>query len=352
VSWALFLLRQGASGRDGVGVVGAKDALADGEGALEEGAAGGRVAVQEAARMDIPGAFPGVAHHDARAVTNDASERALGSAVRELGLTEVALAGSGLEFSVWHATHPRWGPVALRVPARAIESNANDPHVVTAELQRHEAEMYRSLRPLGLPVPRVFDVLHYDVDVLVVEYVPADGSAFRSAELGEIVARLHALPVPASAATGFAATIAERMDRRWSVLRQRAPGLPASPGAERLAAAIPAAPEPSRLHMDVRASNTLTRGGRVEGLIDWSNSWSATPRWSWPGSPSTLGSPRTRSIWTSSGAATPQCGRCPTAVRSAGASTTWTRRSCSRSSSPVSRPTASGAPACCAVSAS
>lgn len=210
-------------------------------------------------------------------MTGDARQRALRSAVRELGLTEVALAGSGLEFSVWRATHPRWGVVALRVPARAIESNANDPHVVTAELQRHEAEMYRSLRPLGVPVPRVFDILHYDVDVLVCEYVPADGSAYRSTELGEIVARLHALRVPAPAAAGFAATIAERVDRRWGVLRQRAPALPASPGAERLAAAIPPAPEPSRLHMDVRASNTLTRGGRIEALVDWSNSLVGDP---------------------------------------------------------------------------
>src|SRR5215831_15699649 len=38
-------LRQGASGRDSVGVVLAEDALADGEGALEEGAGGGRVAL-------------------------------------------------------------------------------------------------------------------------------------------------------------------------------------------------------------------------------------------------------------------------------------------------------------------
>jgi len=38
-------LLQGAPGRDGVGVVGAEDALADGEGAFEEGAGGGGVAL-------------------------------------------------------------------------------------------------------------------------------------------------------------------------------------------------------------------------------------------------------------------------------------------------------------------
>jgi hypothetical protein len=47
-------------------------------------------------------------------------------------------------------------------------------------------------------VPRVFEILRYDVDVLVREFVPADGSACRSADLGEIVARLHALPVHGS----------------------------------------------------------------------------------------------------------------------------------------------------------
>ena len=36
-------LRQGAPGSDGVGVVGAEDAFADGEGALEEGAGGGHL---------------------------------------------------------------------------------------------------------------------------------------------------------------------------------------------------------------------------------------------------------------------------------------------------------------------
>lgn len=210
-------------------------------------------------------------------MSNDARDRALRSAISDLRLTQVTLAGSGLEFSVWRATHPRWGDVALRVPARAIESNANDPLVVTAELQRQEAEVYRSLRPLGVPVPRVFDVLHYDVDVLVCEYVRPDGSAYKSADLGAIVARLHALPVPAPATTGFAAAIADRVNRRWRVLRQHAPALPRSPGFERLAAAIPAVPEPSRLHMDVRASNILTRRGRIEALIDWSNSLIGDP---------------------------------------------------------------------------
>ena len=38
-------LLQGAPGRDGVGVVGAEDALADGEGAFDEEAGGGRVAL-------------------------------------------------------------------------------------------------------------------------------------------------------------------------------------------------------------------------------------------------------------------------------------------------------------------
>src|SRR5215467_6636694 len=49
VGWPVPLqfpqLRKGAPSRDGVGVVGAEDALADGKGALEEGAGGCRVAL-------------------------------------------------------------------------------------------------------------------------------------------------------------------------------------------------------------------------------------------------------------------------------------------------------------------
>lgn len=204
------------------------------------------------------------------------------AAAHDLDLTGATLAGSGLEFQVWRMSHPRWGDVAVRVPARPVDSNANDPHVETAELLRHEAQVYRHLRPLGIPVPEVFDVLHYDVDILVCEYVATDGSLLESGELGGILARLHGLPPPSPLspnrrAAAFRDTVAERVARRWSVLRQYDPDLPDSPGFDALAAVVPEESAAGLLHLDVRSANTLVRAGRVRALVDWSNSMVGDP---------------------------------------------------------------------------
>ncbi|GAA1952163.1 phosphotransferase family protein [Kitasatospora viridis] len=209
-------------------------------------------------------------------------ERALRAAAQDLQLTGGELVGSGLEFQVWRMRHPRWGDVALRLPAQAVESNPNDPYVDTAELLRHEALLYAALPASGIPLPRFHDLRHYEIDVLVCEYVATDGSACDSAELGEIVARLHEAPVPtgispARSAGAFPGTIAERVARRYEVLRELAPDLDALVAADTLAAAIPATGAGSLLHLDVRASNVLTVDGRVRALIDWSNSMVGDP---------------------------------------------------------------------------
>lgn len=173
--------------------------------------------------------------------------------------------------------HPQWGDVAVRLPARAIESNANDPRVDTGELLRHEALAYSVLAASDVPVPALYDLRHYDVDVLICEYVESDGAGCGSADLGEIIARLHAAPIPAGLAPErssrmFRATIAERVARRWSALRDLTPGLGALPAAGKLAALIPEPGAGSLLHLDVRAPNVLAAGGRVKALIDWTNS--------------------------------------------------------------------------------
>ncbi|MFI2190302.1 phosphotransferase family protein [Streptomyces sioyaensis] len=210
------------------------------------------------------------------------SEHALRAAARDLDLTGGTLVGSGLEFEVWRMRHPQWGEVALRVPAQAIDSNANDPYVETAELLHHEALVYRHLGLLGIPVPQVFAVRHYDVHVMVCEYVPADGTSFRSEELGEVLARLHGLPpptgiTPARDAPAFRESIAERVARRWSVLRHSDRTLPAGPAPDDLRLVIPEDDIGSLLHLDVRAANTIVRDGRVRALVDWSNSMVGDP---------------------------------------------------------------------------
>ncbi|MYT77474.1 MULTISPECIES: phosphotransferase [unclassified Streptomyces] len=209
-------------------------------------------------------------------------ERALRAAVQDLQLTGGELVGSGLEFQVWRMRHQQWGEVALRLPAQAVESNPNDPLVDTAELLRHEALVYMALGGRGIPLPRLYDLRHYEVDVLVSEYVATDGSAWSSEELGRIVAGLHEAPVPVGIAPErsedmFRGTIAERVSRRHSVLRDLAPELEPLPGVDMLAAAVPEFGAGSLLHMDVRAANVLSTGGRVSAVIDWSNSMVGDP---------------------------------------------------------------------------
>lgn len=183
---------------------------------------------------------------------------------------------------MWRARHPVWGDVAVRLPALAVESTPNDPRVDTGELLRHEALAYSAFAASGVPVPRLYDLRHYEVDVLISEYVTTDGSGFSSADLGEIIARLHAAPVPAGvaparSAAAFRTTIAERVTRRWSVLRDLTPGLGTLPPASTLASMIPDSAATSLLHLDVRAPNVLAADGRVSALVDWTNSMVGDP---------------------------------------------------------------------------
>lgn len=200
----------------------------------------------------------------------------------DLRLRTGAPAGRGLEFEVWRMRHPEWGEVAVRFPARPVESNANDPWVETAELLRHEALVYRHLGPLGFPVPRVYGHYTYDVDVLVCEYLSGDGSAFSSYDLGGLLATLHELPVPAGISPSrsfevFRDTLCERVFRRWSVLRGMHPELGPIPAARRLADMIPDDLTGSLLHLDVRAANLITTRGALRGVVDWSNSLVGDP---------------------------------------------------------------------------
>lgn len=202
--------------------------------------------------------------------------RARDRAAHELGMTDGRLVGRGLEFEVWRMRHPEWGEVAVRLPAHEEMANANDPDVRAVELHRHEASVYAYLAGTDIPVPRSYALLRFEVDVAVSEFIENDGSAFDSAELGRLLARLHALPpmphlAPSRTADAFRPAIVERLARRWQSLCALDPELPAPPSAEELAAALPAAAT-SLLHLDVRAENVLCRDSKIRALIDWTNS--------------------------------------------------------------------------------
>jgi len=172
--------------------------------------------------------------------------------------------------------------VAVRLPAsEKTTSNGNDPVVDTAALHRHEASVYAYLAGTDIPVPRSYALLRFEVDVAVSEYIENDGSGFDSAELGRLLARLHALPpmpniAPSRAADAFRGTVVERLARRWELLRRFDPALPPPPPAAELASVVPAAAT-SLLHLDVRAENVLCRDGKIRALIDWTNSMIGDP---------------------------------------------------------------------------
>jgi aminoglycoside phosphotransferase (APT) family kinase protein len=207
--------------------------------------------------------------------------RARERAAHELGMTDGRMVGRGLESEVWRMHHPEWGEVAVRLPASEEPANDNDPEVDPAALHRHEAAVYAYLAGTDIPVPRSYALLRFEVDVAVCEYIENDGSGFDSADLGRLLARLHALPPmptidPSRAADAFRAAIVERLVRRWGVLRRVDPTLPEPPPADRLAALVPAAAT-SLLHLDVRAENVLSRDGKIRALIDWTNSMIGDP---------------------------------------------------------------------------
>lgn len=212
---------------------------------------------------------------------SDVLTRARERAANELGMTDGRLVGRGLEFEVWRMRHPEWGEVAVRLPATEEMANANDPDAAAVALHRHEASVYAYLAGTTIPVPRSYALLRFEVDVAVSEYIVNDGSGFDSAELGRLLARLHALPpmphiAPSRAADAFRATVVERLIRRWELLRGIDPELPAPPPAAELAAVLPAAAT-SLLHLDVRAENVLCRDGKIRALIDWTNSLIGDP---------------------------------------------------------------------------
>ena len=212
---------------------------------------------------------------------SDAPTRARERAAHELGMTDGRLVGRGLESEVWRMRHPEWGEVAVRLPASQDPANDNDPEVDPAALYRHEAAVYAYLAGTDIPVPRAYALLRFEVDVAVSEYIENDGSGFDSAALGRLLARLHALPpMPtielSRAADAFRGTVVRRLVRRWGVLRRVDPTLPEPPPADRLTALVPAAAT-SLLHLDVRAENLLTRGGKIRALIDWTNSMIGDP---------------------------------------------------------------------------
>ena len=74
---------------------------------------------------------------------------------------DLSLVGEGLDFEVFHAVHPVWGDVSIKVPRARFISNDNDDHIDARNLLHQEATLNGFFADHGIPTPRAFD-LHVD----------------------------------------------------------------------------------------------------------------------------------------------------------------------------------------------
>jgi aminoglycoside phosphotransferase len=201
---------------------------------------------------------------------------------------DLSLVGEGLHFEVFHAVHPLWGDVSIKVPRTRFISNDNDDHIDARDLLRQEATLGGFFANHGLPTSRAFD-LHVDglaTDYLIGTYLEHDQSTPSPRECGALLARMHEITPPenlkcvAEVEDTLWRTIATLIVRRSRAVERLAgvtlPTLPESEICDLLNASAGHAPS-AILHMDFRSANILTRDSQVVGIIDWGNALVGDP---------------------------------------------------------------------------
>jgi hypothetical protein len=196
--------------------------------------------------------------------------------------------GEGLHFEVFHAVHPLWGDVSIKVPRARFISNDNDDHIDARDLLRQEASLSGFFADHGLPTSRAFD-LHVDgvaTDYLIGTYLEHDHSTPSPRECGALLARMHAIPPPenlrcvAEVEDTLWRTIATLIVRRSRAVERLAgvtlPTLHEGEICDLLNGSAGHAPS-AILHMDFRSANILTRDSQVVGIIDWGNALVGDP---------------------------------------------------------------------------
>ncbi|MBW5422390.1 phosphotransferase [Streptomyces sp. BG9H] len=206
------------------------------------------------------------------------------SVAAEHGLVLRGPAGEGVDFVVHRVGRPGLGDAVLRIPRhRQYLSPYGD--VGSAALVRQEHAIAAHLGPLGLPVATPLRQIERPDGLLVslaahVEHddVPLDGR-----DVGRFLAALHAAtpprtPLAYQAPGDFTGFFVKRLGDRHANLRRAAPSLPPLPAPLRVTAALEAVRTPHRLlHLDVRRQNLLSRGGRLQAVVDWSNALIGPP---------------------------------------------------------------------------
>ena len=202
------------------------------------------------------------------------------SSYPEWRLTDLRIAGAGLEFLVCFAESEKWGAVAIKTPWERWISNDNDPYIDARDILKQEATITTHLREHGVSLPAIYN-LHLDddgLDFLVAEFVENDESEPDMSEFGQLVRAIHNQPLPQVSLVAhnqkpLNTVLAERIARRLQVVANLAmvnfPCLPADEIEAVLDSYV--VQRASLLHMDARPANLLTRQGNIFGLIDWSN---------------------------------------------------------------------------------
>jgi aminoglycoside phosphotransferase (APT) family kinase protein len=197
-------------------------------------------------------------------------------------LTDVKIAGEGLECLVYKAKSPVYGPVVLRVPRVKVYQNANDPNTDASDLIQQEMEIYKLLENASVPVPKAYKYLEEDgYPAMLCEYVEDDGTKITFEEMGRVAAMIHSTPLSnpamepvASETEDVFSTIEQRLKRRLSVLSHTVPEASSwitnwdlihtiLEGLKRFPSSL--------LHMDFRDVNLRHKNGRISAVIDWTN---------------------------------------------------------------------------------
>ncbi|KAF5970058.1 aminoglycoside phosphotransferase [Fusarium coicis] len=197
-------------------------------------------------------------------------------------LTDVKIAGEGLECLVYKAKSPVYGLVVLRVPRVKVYQNANDPNTDASDLIQQEMEIYKLLENASVPVPKAYKYLEEDgYPAMLCEYVEDDGTKITFEEMGRVAAMIHSTPLSnpamepvASETEDVFSTIEQRLKRRFSVLSHTVPEASSwitnwdlihtiLEGLKRFPSSL--------LHMDFRDVNLRHKNGLISAVIDWTN---------------------------------------------------------------------------------
>lgn len=201
------------------------------------------------------------------------------------GVTELHVAGEGLNFLVCRAETARCGTLALRTPWGRTLVNDTDGVLDARRLLRQEAALTEYVRAEDIPSPAI-RALHLGddgIDFLASDFVHGDGSPPDPRAFGALMRALHALSPPGfplieGGDTSPHERIAARLNERAAALTRLTGESFSLPGNGDLAALLaPRAEARALLHMDARPANLFTRRGAIVAIVDWGNALVGDP---------------------------------------------------------------------------